>query len=535
MTTVLLAFVLSAVLSLLLTPLVGKAGRKAGMVDFPGERKIHHEAIPRTGGVAILLASAVSLIALKFIPTKVTSLFVMDGRFVAFFIGGMICFGIGLVDDFHRLPPKLKFLFQIVAASIAFWGGIRIEHFSVFGISIDFGPFSYFFTVFWFILFINAVNLIDGLDGLAGGVIFFTAAVMVFLSVIGNNFLVAMLFAAIGGATLGFLRYNFTPASVFLGDSGSYFLGYLVAGLSVIGSFKSQVTAIMLIPILALGVPLYDTILSPIRRFLSGHRMFRPDAEHVHHRLLKLGFSTKRAVLLIYGITLFLCAVSIILVNIRDERAGLFLIVMGVAAIFFFRKLGYADQIYSSMISDWVEDLSDCSGFFGRDKRSFIEKLQEMMNSTNYEELWKNITAILDDLEFDKGSMYLNRFLKEETLKDEGRIVYISDHPERRRILPLNSSVILRKSPPELDWIRPPFDMENYVCSRSVLRIELPLVNESNIHFGTLVLVKDMNIKPINHQTLRRVEDLRRTVIRKMEMMTATGFPNPKHQPDCFS
>jgi len=520
MTTVLLAFILSAALSLALTPLFAVIGRKAGLVDVPEERKVHYQAIPRTGGISILLSLVFCLVVLTLVPTKVSALLRPDQQYIAFFSGCLLCFAIGVVDDFHRLSSKIKFLFQIIAAGIAFWGGVRIEHFSVLGVSIDFGPFAMIFTIFWFVLFINAVNLIDGLDGLAGGIVFFAAAVMVFLTVIGKNYLVAMLFAAVGGAVLGFLRYNFSPASVFLGDGGSYLLGFFVAGLSIIGSFKSQITAIMLIPILALGVPLYDTILSPIRRFLSGHKMFSPDAEHVHHRLLKLGFSTRRAVLLVYAITLFLCAAAIILVNIRDERAGLFLIIMGVAAVFFFRKLGYTDQIYSSMVSDWFTDLSDCSGFFGRDQRPFIERLQEVIKSENYESLWRSITAILEDLEFDKGSMYLNQSLKRDGLKAEDRIVYVSDHPERRRIPPLNSSVILRKSPPELDWVRPPFDMENFVCSRSILRIELPLVSESNTHLGTLVLVKDTAVKPINHQTLRRVEDLRRTVIRKMEMMS---------------
>jgi len=140
------------------------------------------------------------------------------------------------VDDFHRLKPWIKLLFQVVSASVAFSGGLRIDQFVIMGVTVSFGISSYFITIFWFILFINAVNLVDGLDGLAAGVVFFTAAVMVVLSVKSNNFLAAMLFSALGGAVLGFLRYNFNPATIFLGDGGSYFLGYAVAGFSIMGS-----------------------------------------------------------------------------------------------------------------------------------------------------------------------------------------------------------------------------------------------------------------------------------------------------------
>ena len=509
---------MSLILSFFITPLAGKAGTRFGAVDVPDERKIHLDPTPRTGGTAIFLSFLLTLLVIKLLGTKVSALLLMDKQTACFFGGAIICFAGGLIDDFHRLGPKIKFLFQIIGASIAFWGGLRIDHFSLIGITINFGHFSYFITILWFVLFINAVNLVDGLDGLAGGIVFFTAVVMVFMSVIGKSFLVAMIFSALAGGTLGFLRYNFNPATVFLGDGGSYFLGYTIAGLSIIGSIKSPIGALMLIPILALGVPLFDTVLAPLRRFVKGKKAFYPDHDHVHHRLLRLGLTTRNSVLIIYAITLFLCSLAVILVNVRDERAGLFLIVIGVGAIIFFRKLGYSDLVSSAIISGWVENLSDDVGLT-RERRSFLSLQSDIVRSSNIQDLWQNITRALEVLEFDKGSLYMNISLKNKELRGQMRSVSVSNHTDRRLTSPIESSVIMRKSRPELDWVRPPFDMENYVCSRSIFRLEAPLLGKDDTHLGTLVLVKDTKNKPIDNLTIRRVEDLRRAIIRALEEM----------------
>ena len=158
-------------------------------------------------------------------------------------------------------------------------------------------------TVFWFLLVLNALNLIDGLDGLASGITLFVALTLLIVWDSPSNLIVAMALAALAGASLGFLRYNFHPASIFLGDSGSYFLGYNLAALSILGSLKSEAAVAILIPIVALGVPVIDALWSPVRRFILGQRIFTPDRDHIHHRLLKLGYTHRRAVLLLYAIT----------------------------------------------------------------------------------------------------------------------------------------------------------------------------------------------------------------------------------------
>jgi len=452
-------------------------------MDEPAERKVHVKPIPRTGGLAIFVVFVLTLVISSLFNTNISNLLELDRQIIFFFGGAVICFGIGLFDDFRRLGPKVKFSFQIIAASIAYWGGIHIGGFNVFAVYIKVGLLSYFITVFWFIFFINAVNLVDGLDGLAGGIVVFASVIMVILSILREDYLTALFFTALGGSVLGFLRYNFNPATVFLGDGGSYFLGYAVAGLSIMGSVKSQVGAAMLIPLLALGVPLFDTVLSPLRRFIRGKRMFRPDNEHIHHRLVDMGLTTKKTVLLIYMLTFFLCIAAVIMVNMRDEQAGLFLIVLGAGAVIFVRKLGYFEYIASDKLYGWFKDLTDDVGI-RRERRSFLSRQIDTGRSETLEELWQNIIMALEMLEFDMAKLHLN-----------------SKNP------------LDTKVQNQLVWTRDGFDQNNDLGKECLFKLEVPLLNNKNKNFGTLCLVKNLQRDAINHYTLRRVEHLRRTLV----------------------
>jgi UDP-GlcNAc:undecaprenyl-phosphate GlcNAc-1-phosphate transferase len=384
--------------------------------------------------------------------------------------------------------------------------------------------------VFWFVLFINAVNLIDGLDGLAAGIIFFASLVLIILSVVKGEYLIGMLFAALAGACLGFLRYNFNPASIFMGDSGSYFLGYAIAGLSIMGSIKSQVGAAMLIPVMALGIPLFDTILSPIRRFVRGRKMFHPDKGHVHHRLVEMGLTTKKVVWMIYAMTFSLCLI---------------------------RKLGYFEYVASDKIYGWFKDLSDEAGF-SHDRRSFLNLQIEIEESGDLKALWVNVCRALEKLKFDMGEMDVRagaggsqmsevRGLRTE---DGGRRSEVGDRragsgdrrTQKSSKLKAESSKLKAQreegmsscgtdelkgvgnnpglglegnpgSKRQLFWTRDGFDSSNDICKESLLKLELPLIDNENKMLGTLWLIKDLNTDAISHYTLRRVEHLRRTVI----------------------
>jgi UDP-GlcNAc:undecaprenyl-phosphate GlcNAc-1-phosphate transferase len=490
MTTILAIFCVALTLSLVLTPLAGKLGIRFGAMDEPNGRKLHGKPIPRTGGLGIFVVFVLTLVISSFFNTNVSNLLVLDRQVIFLLAGAIICFNIGLFDDFRRLGPYAKFLFQIIAASVAYWGGIHIGGFNVLGVYIKVGLLSYFVTVFWFILFINAVNLVDGLDGLAGGIVVFTSVVMVILSVFREDYLTALLFTALGGSVLGFLRYNFNPATIFLGDGGSYFLGYAIAGLSIMGSVKSQVGAAMLIPMLALGVPLFDTILSPLRRFVRGKKMFRPDNGHVHHRLVGMGLTTKKAVLIIYMLTFLLCIMAVVMVNLRDEQAGLFLVVLGAGAVIFVRKLGYFEYIGSDKIYGWFKDLTDEAGI-SRQRRSFLSLQIDTGRSESIEDLWQNITMALKMLEFDMAELHLN-----------------SKNP---------SKSALQK---HLSWTLDGFDKSNDIQKKCLFKLELPLLNNEDKNFGILWLVKDLKRNSISHYTLRRVEHLRRTLVSTLDKIS---------------
>ena len=487
MTTILATFSVALILSLILTPLVRWLGIKFGAMDEPSERKVHLKPIPRTGGMAVFVVFVLTLVITSLFNTNVSNLLALDRQMVFFMAGAVICFGIGIFDDFRKLGPNIKFFFQIVAASIAYWGGISIGGFSIFTVFIKVGLLSYLVTVFWFVLFINAVNLVDGLDGLAAGIVVFASVVMVILSILREDYLTALFFTALGGSALGFLRYNFNPATIFLGDGGSYFLGYAVAGLSIMGLVKSQVGAAMLIPLLALGIPLFDTILSPFRRFVRGRKMFRPDNGHIHHKLIGKGLTTKKTVLFIYMLTFFLCIAAVVMVNMRDEQAGLFLIVLGAGVVIFVRKLGYFEYIASDKIYGWFKDLTDEAGI-SRDRRSFLSLQIDTAKSKSIDELWEHTAMGLAMLEIDMAELHLNS-------------KNISDIQIQKKWL----------------WTREGFDETNDIFKECLLKLELPLLNHAEKSLGTLWLVKDLQRNPITHYTLRRVEHLRQTMVGTLE------------------
>jgi len=507
--------------SLIFTPLMKQLGIRLGTFDYPSERKVHTIPIPRIGGLAVFLAFAVTMALTNLFITHVSELFVFDQRTIFGFSGALVVFGCGLWDDFRRLSPWIKFPFQIAGATLAFAGGISIGGFFVGSYGIQFGVFSYAVTVLWFLLFINAVNLIDGLDGLAAGVVFFTCLVMFILSVMKEDYLSSMYFAALGGAVLGFLRYNFNPASIFLGDGGSYFLGYAVAAMSIMGSVKSQVGAVMLIPLLAMGVPIFDTMFSPLRRFIRGRKIFAPDSGHVHHRLVEMGLTTRRAVLFIYLVTLFLCMLALAIVNIRDERAGLFLIVLGAGAVIFVRKLGYFEYFATDKIYGWFKDLTDEAGL-SHERRSFLSIQIDIGRSVNMSEMWNQVSYALRLLDFDFASLYLNNSTdkKPDTLF-EG--LTGGNSAERRKTPKSVSSVTMRKNPPDWVCLLEPAKDTAELCSRCQFRLEMQLLGKNDANYGTLLLLKDLRRSPIENFTLKRVESLRRSIIDALEKLERDG------------
>jgi len=496
MTTILTIFLFSLIVALLLTPFAGLLGRWGEAIDKPdGIRKHHQKPTPRTGGIALFATFVLTIFAAGFIKTDVTQMLQLLPQKWVLVAAGMLVFGVGLWDDYQRLNHRIKFLVQILAASMVYASGYGISKIS--GLDWTLWPvISYGLTVFWILLFINAVNLLDGLDGLSAGVCFFCCLVMTILSITRKDLAAACFFACLCGTILGFLRYNSNPARIFMGDGGSYFLGFTIAVISLVSSAKSQTGTAMLIPILAMGVPMFDTILSPIRRFFMGRSPFKPDRGHIHHKLVgQFSFSTQRVVLIIYAITAGLCMLALILVNMKDEFAVLVFALLGGTAFMFIQKLGYLDHIDLERIATWGRDINYVSGL-SKDRRSFLNLQMNVAGSNDDKEFWANVCEVLDWLHF--------------------------DHAELSKKKPGGDSVVHL-------WSQEDFDDCRGMCRQYLLKLELPLVDDKGYDHGTLWLLKDVRRKPISQHTFFRVEQLRRTIENALktmkEIQVVSGMP----------
>jgi UDP-GlcNAc:undecaprenyl-phosphate GlcNAc-1-phosphate transferase len=244
---------------------------------------------------------------------------------LGFLAGSVVVTVVGVLDDVRGLGAKAKLAAQVGAATIAWLSGARISTFDLPGLGHVELPLmlSYAASVFWIVAFVNAINLIDGLDGLAGGLAFFAAITNLVVAVITDNALAAAVNAALGGAVLGFLFYNFNPATIFMGDTGSMFLGFVLGGAALLtGRQKESTLVSLLVPVIALGLPVMDTILAMLRRALARRSIFAADREHIHHRLLDLGLTHRRAVLILYGCTVLLCAAAVGVAIGKDWEVG---------------------------------------------------------------------------------------------------------------------------------------------------------------------------------------------------------------------
>ncbi len=333
---VLLAMGLAAVVALASTPLVKALSVKVGAVDVPKDgRRMHNHPIPRMGGLAIFLGFMAAV--LLFVP--------LDTEKRGMLLGAVIIVVLGMLDDRFALPAMPKFVVQIIAAVIAVMAGNRIDVLSnpnIFSANPvwQLGWLAYPVTVVWIVAITNSVNFIDGLDGLACGVSTISAATMLVIAllvreqdVLVSEQDVAVMMAALVGACIGFLPYNFNPAKIFMGDTGSTFLGFIMAVVSVQGMFKMYNIISFVVPFLMLGLPIFDECFAIIRRLTRGQSPMAPDRGHVHHRLIDMGFSQKQAVGVLYVISAILGLSAVVLTASGAVKAMVFLLAMGAAVV----------------------------------------------------------------------------------------------------------------------------------------------------------------------------------------------------------
>ena len=316
------ALLLAALIAFAATPTVRKLAKKIGAVDVPkDERRMHSKPIPRMGGLAIFFGFVVTaLVCVE-----------MTGQIRGMLIGALMIVVLGVLDDKFALPALPKFLVQIAAALVAVYYGNVIQFVSnpnVFSVEPywDLGVLAIPITVFWIVAITNAVNLIDGLDGLAAGVATISAVSMMVIAMFFGQATVAVLMAAIAGACLGFLPYNLNPAKIFMGDTGSTFLGFVLATVSIHGLFKFYAIISFAVPFLLLGLPLFDTCFAILRRISRGQNPMSPDRSHVHHRLIDMGMNQKQAVAILYIISAVLGMCAVVLTTSGEIKAMILMI-----------------------------------------------------------------------------------------------------------------------------------------------------------------------------------------------------------------
>lgn len=325
--TAVAALLVAAAVALITTPVVKSLAVRIGAVDVPKDnRRMHNHPIPRMGGLAIFLGFILSI--LLFLP--------LNQQLRGMLLGAVIIVVLGIFDDKYALPAKPKFVVQICAALIAVLMGNRIYIISNINLFSsdpywELGWLSIPVSVLWIVGITNAVNLIDGLDGLACGVSTISSMTLLVIALVVLEPDVAVLTAALAGACLGFLPYNMNPAKIFMGDTGSTFLGFVLASVSIQGLFKFYTFISFAAPFLMLGLPIFDTCFAILRRVAKGQSPMSPDRGHIHHRLIDMGFSQKQAVATLYVISAILGMSAVVLTTIGVVRAMLFLMALFVA------------------------------------------------------------------------------------------------------------------------------------------------------------------------------------------------------------
>ena len=344
MRTAAAAFFLSVLVGAVLTPLVRALAHRFELLDHAlTSRKVHGRPIPRLGGVAIVTAFFVPILGLVFTDSAVGQAFYADGRrALGLILGGTAVALLGVYDDLRGSGARSKFAVQFAVALVMYMLGFRVDQIAnPFGEPIALGWLGLPFTVFWIVGVVNAMNLIDGLDGLAGGVALIAVASTFLVALQRGQPLMLLFTAALAGAILGFLFYNFNPASIFMGDTGSMFLGFVLATSALQTNQKGSTAVAMLVPIVALGLPIGDTLLSITRRAVRGQPLFRSDRGHIHHRLMALGLSHRQTVLVLYGLCALLGSSAVLLTRASAGETLLFLAAIGAVAVALLVWVGY--------------------------------------------------------------------------------------------------------------------------------------------------------------------------------------------------
>ena len=397
-------------LSFLLTPLVRNLCLRLGCVDRPDQRrKLHACPIPRVGGLPVAFAYLAAFGLLMLSPLKGGDVIDQSLPLVWKLIpAAVVVFATGLLDDLLGLKPWQKLLGQLAASALAYWAGVQIHALGGF-------QFPHWwalpFTILWLLGCTNAFNLIDGLDGLAVGAGLFASLTILAAALLHGNMALALATAPLAASLLGFLRFNFNPASIFLGDCGSLWLGFVLGCYGILWSQKSATLLAMTAPLMALSIPLLDTAVAILRRFLRRQPIFGADHAHIHHRLLARGLTPRRAVLLLYGFCGLAAAFSLLQSTIYNQFRGLIIVLFCAVAWIGIQHLGYAEFTAARRLL-----------FHGAFRRVLNAQLrlrsleQDLAASSSLDQCWLALRDASRDFGFNQVALHFNHTLFEESL-----------------------------------------------------------------------------------------------------------------------
>jgi UDP-GlcNAc:undecaprenyl-phosphate GlcNAc-1-phosphate transferase len=410
MTTAMVAFLVAFLAGAGVTAVMPRIAFRLGAVDLPdGYRKIHGVAIPRLGGVGVFAGFLMPMLVLLvgFRDNLVALPILQDmPTFLSILAGALVVLLMGAWDDIRPVRAGVKILCQLLAAEVAMAGGLVIWRLSLpFVGEVGLGPLAIPLTLFWFLGCMNAINLLDGMDGLAGGVSLIVCVTMALAGWLMGNPTGTLLMGCLGGGIFGFLVFNFHPARIFLGDSGSNVIGFLIAALGLITSRKGEAAVALVVPVLALGVPIIDTGLAILRRWSQRLPLSAPDRQHIHHRLLSMGLTQRRAVFIIYGLCVVLCAGAVM--SITDQRGLLFMVVgaVGILVYVCVRILGgtHLGDLGARLGRDWRLRQA------GNLARIEMERCAHALpNAPSLDALWASCGPALAALQVDEARLALD-------------------------------------------------------------------------------------------------------------------------------
>lgn len=440
MKTYLFTFCLSLLLALGITPLVIDLARRRKWIDIPNVRSVHHRPIARLGGIALFIATMLTILPVLFIQNMVGGAFHGQGiKIIAILSGGCFLFFVGLADDLYNLRVRTKLAAQLIAALAICASGVYIRTLSISGLcQINLGFWGYLITVFWLVGVTNAVNLIDGLDGLAAGISAIACSVIAFLAIMADNAILAIIMLALFGSLVGFLCFNFNPARIFMGDCGSLFLGFLIAAASVLTASMTETIVGIAMPILVLGIPIFDTLFSMLRRFLQRRGLMSPDRGHFHHRLLDMGFSQHHVAIIAYLITLSISGLGFFLLVTQSAASVFIFVCCLVLLLLIFRLVGAVrpDEILTS-----IRKHSNLLQKQNLERKSFEESQLYFRKARTFDDWWAAVCTAAEKFQFADlilsmsnrdGSPHTLQWIFPGSLKDQYIVEVKASIPDRR-------------------------------------------------------------------------------------------------------